>query len=50
MLCQIMVEFQFDGKSQLIAVQTSQRILLPPTIFSADQLSRPWIPAPTQDD
>ena len=33
MLCQIMVEFQFDGKSQLVAVQTSQRNLVAPHDF-----------------
>jgi hypothetical protein len=45
------VEFQFDGQSHLIAVQTSQRDLVcPHRVCPADQLSQPWTPLPTQGD
>ncbi len=45
------VEFQFDGQSHLVAVQTSQRDLVcPHTICSADELKQPWTPLQTQGD
>ena len=45
------VEFQFDGQSHLVAVQTSQRDLVcPHRICSADELKQPWTTLQTQGD
>ena len=50
-LHEMRVEFQFDGQSHLIAVQTSQRDLVcPHRVCSPDQLAQPWTTLQTQGD
>jgi hypothetical protein len=45
------VEFQFDASSHLVAVATSTRDLVcPHRACTADQLSQPWTPSPTEGD